>query len=334
MPSITFSDLSQMFQIRRDTVRVRQDLTTAGTELSSGKHADLGKAVSGNFGPIAAIDQQLSLLDAFDTNVTEATLFGEAVQSSLERVRTLGEGFGARMVGLLPTDASIHRALFAAEAAEAFSMVVASMNSTVAGRALFAGTSTHGNALAPAEDMLADIRAAVAGLTTAQDVIDRVEAWFAPGNEFDTTGYLGSTTDLSGFQVAEGQKISMTVRADSAAVRDQLKGFALGALMSGANVTDPGELAALANEAGTSLMGNTIRLTTLQANVGASQARIEEAGTRNLAERTTLRLARSRIADVDPYEAATRLQNLEAQLQTIYTVTARLSGLSLTNYLR
>jgi flagellar hook-associated protein 3 FlgL len=45
-------------------------------------------------------------------------------------------------------------------------------------------------------------------------------------------------------------------------------------------------------------------------------------------------MARSDIVSVDPFEVATELQNLQVQLETIYTITARLSGLSLTKYLR
>ena len=38
--------------------------------------------------------------------------------------------------------------------------------------------------------------------------------------------------------------------------------------------------------------------------------------------------------NVDPYEAATRMQGLEIQLEATYQVTSRLSSLSILNYLR
>ena len=44
-------------------------------------------------------------------------------------------------------------------------------------------------------------------------------------------------------------------------------------------------------------------------------------------------IARLGIVSMDPYDAATALTEAESQLDTLYTVTARLSRLSLANYL-
>ena len=334
MPSLMLSDLSQMLQLRRDTVRVRQDLATATQELSSGKYADLGNAVSGNFGPLVAIDRQLSALDGFDTNAKEATLFAEAAQLSLDRVKELGGDVGRRMVGIKPTDMTTLKEMYATEANEAFASSVAALNNTIAGRAIFAGTATDGRALASAEDIMAELRMLVDGETTATGVAGLVETWFDTGGGFEATGYLGSTKDLSGYEVADDHDVEVTVRADDTAIRDQLKGLALAALLDGSDITDTGELAELANTAGTALLSNDSKMVALQAEVGSAQERLENAVVRNASERSSLKMARSNIVEVDPYKVATDLQNLETQLQTIYTITARLSGLSLTNYLR
>ena len=334
MPSVMLSDLSQMLQLRRDTVRVRQDLATATQELSSGKYADLGNAVSGNYGPLVAIDRQLSALDGFETNATEATLFADAAQLSLDRVKGLGGDVGRRMVGVKPSDMTTLKEMYATEANEAFASSVAALNSTVAGRAIFAGTATDGRALASAEDIMAELRSLVGGETTAEGVVGVVETWFGTGGGFETVGYLGSTKDLSGYEVADGHDVEISVRADDTAIRDQLKGLALAALIEGSDVTDAGELAELANTAGTALLSNDSKMVALQAGVGSAQERLENAVVRNASERSSLKMARSDIVEVDPYKVATDLQNLETQLQTIYTITARLSGLSLMNYLR
>ena len=47
-----------------------------------------------------------------------------------------------------------------------------------------------------------------------------------------------------------------------------------------------------------------------------------------------LETARQAIAGVDQYEAASQFSALESQLQSMYTVTARISSLNLTNFLR
>jgi flagellar hook-associated protein 3 FlgL len=334
MPAVTLSDLSQMFQLRRNTVQVRQDLSTATQELSSGRHSDLGKSVSGNYGPLVAIDQQLAGLKAFNTNAKEATLFAEGAQMSLNRINKLGSDLGQRLVNVVESDIKTLRNVFANEAEEAFGTSVAALNGTVAGRSIFAGTGTNGPALASAGDILAELRTLTAAETDAEDVVAIVDAWFGPGGGFEATGYIGSTTDLSGYRVSEGQTVELTARADNMTVRHQLKGLALGALLEGTGITEPRELAELANLAGISLLSNETAMVSLQAEIGAAQHRIEDASARNSAERTTLEIARSDIVSIDPYKVATDLQNLQSQLETIYTITARLSGLSLTNFLR
>ena len=334
MPSVMLSDLSQMLQLRRDTVRVRQDLATATQELSSGKHADLGNAVSGNYGPLVAIDRQLSALDGFETNAAEATLFADAAQLSLGQVKDMGGDVGRRMMGIKPSDMTTLKEMYATEANEAFASSVAALNNTVAGRAIFAGTATDGRALASADDIMGDLRALVNGETTAEGVVGLVETWFGAGGGFETAGYLGSTKDLTGYEVADGHDVEVAVRADDTAIRDQLKGLALAALLDGSGITDTGELAELANSSASTLLSNESKMVALQAGIGSAQERLENAVVRNASERSSLKMARSEIVEVDPYRVATDLQNLQTQLETIYTITGRLSGLSLTNYLR
>ena len=75
-------------------------------------------------------------------------------------------------------------------------------------------------------------------------------------------------------------------------------------------------------------------LVRLRAELGAAQERISVAQDAADAESNTLQRTRNDLAGVDQYEAATRFTALEAQLESLYTVTARLSALSLTNYIR
>ncbi|MCK5644400.1 MAG: flagellar biosynthesis protein FlgL, partial [Gammaproteobacteria bacterium] len=65
-----------------------------------------------------------------------------------------------------------------------------------------------------------------------------------------------------------------------------------------------------------------------------SEGRIEAEKVRNQAMSVVFELEHSAILSADPYETVTKLEALQGQLQTIYTVTARLSNLSLTNFLR
>ena len=61
--------------------------------------------------------------------------------------------------------------------------------------------------------------------------------------------------------------------------------------------------------------------------------KISAAETRNSSEESALQIARNDLTSVDPYSTATKLQETQTQLETIYALTARMSHLSLLDYL-
>jgi flagellar hook-associated protein 3 FlgL len=85
--------------------------------------------------------------------------------------------------------------------------------------------------------------------------------------------------------------------------------------------------------AGLGIIGAKDGLIAVETRLGLDQRRLEDALARNQAERASFEESRSRLVGVDPYEAATRLTELETQLQSIYAMTARTTQLSLLNYL-
>ena len=67
--------------------------------------------------------------------------------------------------------------------------------------------------------------------------------------------------------------------------------------------------------------------------IGLQEAATTQTQAQNTAENTSLSLIRSTLISADPYETATALQETEASIQNLYTLTARLSRLKLTDYL-
>jgi flagellar hook-associated protein 3 FlgL len=95
----------------------------------------------------------------------------------------------------------------------------------------------------------------------------------------------------------------------------------------------PAQRAELAKAAGAVLLEAADARGALAARIGTAQERVATATTRNSAEATALQIVRIGIVSADPYEAATALTEAQNQLDTLYAVTARLSRLSLANYL-
>jgi flagellar hook-associated protein 3 FlgL len=71
----------------------------------------------------------------------------------------------------------------------------------------------------------------------------------------------------------------------------------------------------------------------IQSRIGQAQRSMKTANTRMETRSSLLESAIARTEGVDPYEAVTRLNALSNQLEASYSVTGRLSKLSLMNYI-
>ncbi|MGB1208057.1 MAG: flagellin, partial [Paracoccaceae bacterium] len=221
-------------------------------------------------------------------------------------------------------------------ARETFSTMVSRLNTHQAGRSLFAGAATDRAAVMPADDMIADLKTALSGAVTASDVEARLDSWFHDaGGGFDTSGYTGADTHVQPTRLSDTESVTLTVRADDDVFRHLLKHTAMGMLATDPDLGFSDEVqAAVLSNAGQGIVNGQTGLTSLRADVGVVQERISDVQGRNDAQKTVLRVARNAIAAADPYETAIRLEQVQAQLEALYTVTARNRQLSLVNYLR
>jgi len=332
----TYGDMAAHFLTLRSNLRLRTDLARLGQELASGRVADIGAATGGDLGNYAGLENALSGLAAYKTSAGEAALFAQTVQRSLESVQSTTSKTGPALLLASATNEATALQTAAADARAGFSSVVSILNTKVADRAILAGTAIGDNALDSAEGMLAALKVAIVAETTATGIEAVVDAWFDdPGGGFETAGYLGDTTDLAAFRIGPNEQANLSLRADDPRMREVLKGYAMAALVAdGALSGLHDERVALMETAATRLLGADKTLTELRAGVGTVEERIENAQVRNGSETSALEIARSDILRADPYRTATDLQTVEAQLETLYTITARLSRLSLAEYLR
>lgn len=335
MTLTSIGDLAQNFQLRRDTARVNSDLSRLANELSSGLKSDIGAAVGGDYRALAGLERSLETLDAYGVAAAEAALATEASQNVLQRI---GDGVGALANSLLLVQGLPDSQLLDTSTRDArsqFAAAVAGLNSSVAGRSIFAGQNFQGPALDDAETTLGNLFAAIGTPATANDVLTAVDAWFSPGGGFEATAYLGSGAPATPVRVADGIEVAALRQATDPEIVEALKGLATAALLDfGVLSGTPDERIALGRAAGERMLTAQDGLIDLQSEIGVVQERISRAQARNLAEQSSYDIARSDIVSADPYETATRLQSAEAQLRTLYVVTGRLSGLSLVNYLR
>lgn len=335
MSLVSLGDLAQSFTMRRQNTALRTEINTIVQEVSSGRVADLAKEVGGDFGPMTGIEHDLAKLQAYDTSITESKLFVSGLQDALEVIQAETQDFANAAIAASETGNGALADTSGSDAAQTFRTVVSAVNTSVGGRSVLAGAATDGPALASADEILDALATVISGETTAAGVIAQVESWFSPTGAFSTAGYQGSTTPLAPMPLGQGRTADLDFTALDERLVETLKSVALGALVDGRTPTlDPQEQLDLIRQSGLELISAQSGLSTIRGDVGTVEATIEDARQRNQTEKFGLELARSEIVEIDPYEHATRLETAQTQLEALYAMTARLSRLSLTEYLR
>ena len=134
-------------------------------------------------------------------------------------------------------------------------------------------------------------------------------------------------------QIDEGVTLNYGVQANDAAFTDLMRGLTMLAAVDVSQIADPDAYAAYVTEAVDAISVGIGGVLAAETQLGAQQKLVEDTST---ALEDVNDIYNSRILAleaVDPYEAATRLSQLETQLQSSYAVTARLMNLSLLNFL-
>lgn len=336
MSFVSVGDLSRGFALRTQTADIKARMNRLGEELSTGITANPAERLRGDFRALGAIERSLKVMESYETATNEAVLTTDAMQNALGQVQGAAQKLSSSLLNAQNMYDGRTIDVLGVDAKGWFDLSVSALNVQVAGRTLFAGDATDGAALATGTEIYNAVKAAVGGLTTATDVLDEIDLWFdTPGGGFETTGYLGSDQPLGRVRLSDGNSMALDISAADPVIRETLKDLVAGAMLSdptlfGGDLTQRTALAAMVGER---LLTNNGSLTALRGEIGSAQSRVEDIRTENAASRQMLELARLDMLAVDQYDAASEFQAVEAQLETIYTVTARLSRLSLADYI-
>lgn len=330
-----FGDLAQSNVLRQHTAQAKANMTRLSTELTTGKASDTPRHLSGDMGPLLAIDASLARLDGYGAVTRELTLFAGALQTGLATVSDMALEAANSLIAASGTAATTHVNTAASAAHSALRSTLSTLNTRFGDRTLFAGMDTSGQAMTDAETLMTAIEAAVssAGATDVASVEAAIDGWLAAPGGYAGTAFLGGAP-LAAVPVAADESVALDLTADDPAIRDTIKGLAMAALVD--RGIFPGQYGLqkdLAQRAGEVLLAGETDRAHMAARLGGLEAQIDRAQTRNQSEATALGIARTGMVEIDPYETATRLQDAETQLELIYTLTARISRLSLADYL-
>lgn len=334
MPVVSVGDMSQHFISMRNGGAIKTELSELAESMSSGRVADVTRALNGDTVRLSGINYSLTQLDGYQQAITETTQTLTGIQSILERVDTM-RADNAEQLLLVSDESTISQVNEAARAArDTFSDMVTVLNTQIADRSLLGGTQVDSPALADPEDMLADLQTAIGGATTPAAINAAIDTWFDdPAGGFATMGYLGDTGGAVERRISETKLVTLDARADDPAIRETLKAAAMAAMANDLPGLDRTTKTTLLKDAGAGLYTASSELIGVRTRIGSAEAEVAQSETEMNAQQTSLEIARNNLISADPFDTASRLQSVQLQLETHYTVTARLSQLSLLRYI-
>lgn len=335
--------------INKSVRSTQQLLIDAQVEVSTGRHADVGRALGYRTGQTVSLRIESSRLTAItETNGVVSTRL-ETAQGALTGIvataqEFLGQLFGAR-------DSVSGASVLQRVAQNGLSSLGDLLNSAIDGEFVFAGVNVD---VKPVTDYYDDpppasrqsIEAAFIaefGFSQSDPQVANITSTamqtFLDGNfaaEFDPASWSADWTTASQepvrSRISNRELIDSSVTANEQAFRKLAKAFTMLADLGTENLNDSAFETIIDKAAGV-VTEAISELSQLQGRLGSAQERIASANERMSLSQDILKKQISDFETVDPYEAVTRVNTLLTQLESSYAVTARIQGLSLLNYL-
>lgn len=334
MSAVSIGDLAQSLMLQRQTGQAKSDLARLTEQVASGRVTDPAARSGGDHAPVAAVERSLTLLKSQRSHDAETGQMLAQMQRALSRAQEESVTVANAAFAAAASGQRDQLGLAAGQGRAAIEGVVSALNMSIGGRTLFSGAATDTLALLPGEDLRALLMTRTAGETTADGVAAVLDDFFDPGGEFGDLVYQGSEVSAGPFRLGAGETATHDITAEDPAVRETLKGLSMAVLAEdGAISGDRAEAAALAQRAGETLLSAQAALVQTRGGLGDLESRLDAAVARAEAEIGALEGARTDLVGVEPFEAATKLEASRQQLEMMHVLTARLSRLSLTEFL-
>ncbi len=335
MKLTSIGDLARGMTMRTRSVEIRNQIDTLTYEMSSGRVKDVSGHLGGDYSQLLDLDRSLARLDAFKIATSEARLFTDTMQLSLSNFSDSISDVSSSLLSFGTSNQTVTHDQASVLARNELDTMMSALNTRAGGRSLFSGTATDVSPLPTPDTLLGALRTQLTGLTTPNDIRQAAEDWFNDPAGFEAVIYGGSNTNLAPMQISENERINLPITANDPEFRSALRDVAVAALLSDQTLNLPPETkTTLFRQLGVDLANSNAEVIKTQARVGAAEARVEQAATRDAAARTSLEFSRNQLIAADPADTATRLNAVQFQLESLYTVTVRNSSLSLVNFLR
>lgn len=333
--------------MRYQMLRMQSELTQKQQEATTGTVADPGVSLGAGVGRTVSLNRDITRLNGLVDSNSLASNRLSVTQSALGQVSEAGQSLLSALTAA--TTGAGNASLTQSAAKGALDTITNLLNTNLNGEYLFAGINTDVKPINDFSDPSSASRTAfdtaftshfgfsqsdpAASGITADEMTNFLDTVVEP--QFLGAGWsnLSNATDqqiVSRISLSETTETSVTANTDGSR-KLMMAAASVSALLDaplgqGARNALYQKALALVGE-GISDTGNT------QAVAGLAENRISDASDRISSQIDLSNKFLNDLEGVDPYEAATRVNNLLTQIETSYSLTARISQLNLIQYL-
>lgn len=337
MSIYSVGDQARALALQSAAGRLKTTLNVLTEELASGEVSDIGQRVLGNTQSLRAIEDKISMTEAFHRVSVEADGLAKMMSAALDSIQSISSNIAIDLINEPVGENTSLLLERSGQVAKDLDLIVTRLNVSFSGQHVLSGTATDQLPLMSGSEILNVLQGVVSGLTSASDIVQAVSDWFdSPSGSggFLDVAYRGNDGGRQ-FMVSEGRVVVLDVNAGAPEMRDTLKGMAISSLVSrGVLSTDISQQRELMRLGGGIIYDNDSLLVSAQAKIGHFARSIERSIAENSMLSDSLTISRNDIRSADPYETSLALSDVETRLQTLYAVTNRLSKLKLVDYVR
>lgn len=338
--SISTLSVSQTMQL---TVQNSQtEIAKLQKESVNGTYADTGLELGTRTSASLDYGRESSRLQAIIDSNSLTNQRMDSSQLAMEQMSDSGQTLLDSLVALSGSSDKTSLQVSADTATSVLENFVSYANVSVNGEYLFSGINTDA---APLYDsFITDLKddfntqfssfMSANGISSASDISSSQMATFLDDytSSFDWSGW----TNASDTKMTGRVSTSETVTTSTSLNADGFKNLVLGSLITSQLATAGLSADALnkVNATVTNLAGLSVSgIDAERSSMGLSQERVEKANTAMSAQMDIINTQLTDLVGVDTYDASVRLNTLLTQVETSYTITSKIQGLSLVNYL-
>lgn len=335
---------------RASLARLQSRLAEAQEEVTTGRLADVGASLGYRTGQTVSLRQELGRLTTLQETNALASSRLNASQAALSAVVDSAQSFLSTLIGARTAE-SFSRESIQTAATAGLTTLADTVNTTFGGAYIFSGENTDVKPLvnyfqvptAPNRQAVTDAFLSTFGISQTSPAVDGISATdvqtfldttFADlfADPSYTTVFSAASDQNIRSRISTTELIDTSANANEQAFRDLAAAYTIIADLGAENFNDAAYSAAVdtaLDKVGQALAG----LANIQSRLGTAQERISNADNRAAIQSDILTTRINDLEAIDQYEASTEVSTILTQIETAYSLTARIQRLSLLNFI-